>query len=166
MAKRKTSQKRARGRFCTISDSVITCANFAKLNGSAVKLLMYAATLYRGENNGDLCLASQAKKACDWESKSQLENARDELEHYGFITKTKQGRRRAPNLYALNWFAIDPCGGKHHVQATTQATEAYLIEQPEWQRSKTKKRSSIQEQTVVSIQTGEVFEHEYEETGA
>ena len=54
-----------------------------------------------------------------WKSNDQLRKALSELMHYGFLVKTRQGGRNLCSLYyALGWYAIDHCKGKHDAMET------------------------------------------------
>jgi hypothetical protein len=77
---------------------------------------------YRGTNNGDLDVtATNAKRNGCPISPAMLLRGAVELETAGFIIKTRQGGRHRASLYALSWFAIDECGGKLDIPATTVA---------------------------------------------
>ena len=58
-------------------------------------------------------------KARGWRSNDQLRKALAELEYYEFLTMTRQGGRNHCSLFALGWFAIDHCKGKHDCKETT-----------------------------------------------
>jgi hypothetical protein len=66
-------------------------------------------------------------KARGWASKETLWNATEELEHYGFIKKTRQGGRHACSLYAVTWWSIDECGGKLEIPSTRAASNEWKV---------------------------------------
>ena len=102
-----------RAPFLKLRWDIIDSENFQRLSGIAVKLLVFLARQYRGNNNGDLSATwKMVKDTNTFASKSTLFKALAELEHYGMIVKTRQGRRDGGgicNLYALTWEAIDHC---------------------------------------------------------
>ena len=88
--------------------------NFRRLSPRAVKLLMNVSASYSGFNNGDLAVTLTVMGPFGWKSNDQLRKALSELMHYGFLVKTRQGGRNLCSLYyALGWYAIDHCKGKH-----------------------------------------------------
>ena len=97
---------------------VMDSPNYRALSHRAVRLLMDIARQYNGSNNGDLCATYSGMKARGWTSKDQLFKSLVELEYYGFIVKSRQGGKHRCNLYALTWFNIDECKGKHELRAT------------------------------------------------
>lgn len=87
-------------------------ANFTRLSGNAVKLLIDIASQYRGANNGDLAASWRLMSARGWKCKRALDLAKLELIHYGWLLETRKGGRRVCSLYALSWQKIDYCNGK------------------------------------------------------
>ena len=91
-------------------------ADYKSIGGNAVKVLLWLAHAYRGNNNGDLSAThSQAK---DWgiRGKDTLTNAINQLVTAGLIVRTREGRFTNPGgccaLYALTWESVDECPGK------------------------------------------------------
>ena len=102
--------KRDRGRFLTLPATVLESQSYARLTPYAVKLLLDIGSQYRGDNNGDLCVAWKIMKVKGWRSEATLAKAKQALLQAGFIAETRKGYR--PNvcsLYALTWHALDPC---------------------------------------------------------
>lgn len=91
--------------------------NFAQLSTTARALLFEFLGQYRGNNNGDLCCAFSLLKRRGWKSRDTIERARTELEKFGWIVRSRQGGRNAPNLYALTFIDIHECGGKLEIKA-------------------------------------------------
>jgi hypothetical protein len=89
---------------------------YAALSPRAVKALIDLLTQYRGANNGDLCAAWSIMRKRGWSSKDQLVKAIRELLESGWIIVTRPGGRRITTLYALTFFPIDDCNGKHDVK--------------------------------------------------
>jgi len=112
----------------TLPKDMVLHANFLALSSDAVKLLIDIQTQYRGKNNGDLSADLTTMKKRGWKQgqKRKLFNARKELEHYGFLVVTKQGGRNGPTLYALSYFAIDWCNGKHFAKVTDQPQDDWM----------------------------------------
>lgn len=109
--------RRESGTFYALPTAILASESFRQLSNKACKLFLDLLTQIRmkpggPDNNGDLCITLSVMKQRGWKSKQQLEEARDELEHYGFIVLTRQGGKRIPNLYGFTWWAINECGGK------------------------------------------------------
>lgn len=85
---------------------------YTALSLPARALLVEFLGQYRGNNNGDLTCAYAVLGLRGWKARSTIERAAKELEHYGWIIRTRQGGRNMPNLYAVTWQPIDECGGK------------------------------------------------------
>ena len=124
----KAKGRKGSGHFAAVPHAVITSPNFQKMQGNAVKLLVQMIDQLRfgkdkaTTNNGDLCVSWTLMKEQGWKSKATLQNARDELIHYGFISLTRRGLtvvRGTPNLYAVTFHRIDECGGKLDVSSTS-----------------------------------------------
>jgi hypothetical protein len=90
-----------------------------------VKLLIDIGAQYRGDNNGDLTTAWSVKKERGWKSRDTLSRAQKELEAGGWISRTRQGGRNMPTLWALSFCAIDECKGKLDVASTTVPSNAW-----------------------------------------
>lgn len=100
--------------FIQIPHYVLDSPQWAELPGNGVKLLMELARQYRGTNNGDLSATMSMMKERGWTSDPTLWKHLRDLEARGWIVKTRQGGRHVGcNLYAVTWWPVDDCGGKH-----------------------------------------------------
>lgn len=136
MSKQSYPRSKGRGKgksppFVRLFNRMIDSPNYAKLSGRAVKLLVDATRQYKGVNNGDLCLTRSVMRRWGWTSNDQLQKAILELEHYGFLVKSRQGGRNLASLYALTFHPIDCCSGKHELKETRKASNEWEIEQNE-----------------------------------
>lgn len=111
-------KQRERGGFVPIPFAVLRSQSWPKLSGHAVKLMFDLLAQYRGDNNGDLCMAWTLMKERGWRSRDTLGKARAELLTGDWITITRQGGRHAPSLYAVTFFSIHECKGKLDVSPT------------------------------------------------
>lgn len=91
--------------------------NFWRLTLPARALLFEFVGQLRRANNGDLSCAFALLKPRGWRSRDTIERARKELEDIGWIIRSRQGGRNAPNLYALTFLSIEHCGGKLDIPA-------------------------------------------------
>ena len=119
-------------RFLKLNYPIINSTNFDMLTGSALKLLIYIASQYNGNNNGDLSAAYSGLSQRGWKSSTTLADAIDCLVHYGFIVKTRQGGKNKCNLFAVTWYEINPCHGKLDVSCTTKASHKWKDEVEKW----------------------------------
>lgn len=103
--------------------------NYARLPPRAVKLLLDVLRFYNGRNNGDISITWSTMRPLGWKSKDQLQKATIELEHHGFIKKSRQGGRHLCSLYALTFFSVDECGGKHELTPSSSATNEWRVTQ-------------------------------------
>ena len=104
--------KRERGGFVALPNAVLRSESWARLSGHGVKLLMDLAGQYKGDNNGDLCMAWTIMSKRGWRSRDTLSKARNELLEEGWIILTRQGGRHQPSLYGITFYGIDECHGK------------------------------------------------------
>lgn len=114
----RASREKLKGRtgpgFLQMYRFVLDSPEWADLPATSVKLLMELARQYRGNNNGDLSVTLSMLKGRGWTSEDTLRKHLHELEERGWIVKTRQGGRHIGcNLYAVTWWPIDDCGGKH-----------------------------------------------------
>jgi hypothetical protein len=109
---------------------VMDAPSFLKLSARAIKLLVNIARQYNGNNNGDLCVTAKVMKPRGWRSNDQLRKALEELEHFGFVVKSRQGGRHKCSLYALTFFPIDHCGGKHDLIASQTPLNHWKVDKP------------------------------------
>ena len=133
---------------------VTSCANYRKLTYPGRALLHDAATLFTGQNNGNICLAHSLLEPMGW-GKRALLRARRELSYYRFIIMTKRGTNRKPDLFALAWVNIHLCNGNHSAQHTQEPAAGYLDERRTYAPGKP---PTIQADTVRVMTTGEIPE--------
>lgn len=116
------------GAFIKLPLSVLSGAAFIGLSAHARMLLFDLAAQYRGNNNGDLCMAFKLMKPRGWKSEPTLNKAKRELLEAGLIVEARKGAR--PNkcaLIALTWYALDDCGGKLDINARSFPRGAYKL---------------------------------------
>lgn len=112
--KRRRRQKgRASGGFIILPHSLLRSPEFGRLSGKAVKLLIELAGLYNGSNNGDLSAAYSVLKGRGWRSAGTLAAAILELRTARFLVTTRHGGKHRCSLYAITWWPVDDCKGKH-----------------------------------------------------
>lgn len=104
--------------------------SYARLPPRAVKLLLDVLRFYNGRNNGDIAITRKLMLPLGWRSKDQLHKATIELEHYGFLKKSRQGGRHLCSLFALTFLPVDECGGKHDLTPSKTATDEWKVKQP------------------------------------
>ena len=130
-------RKRASHRsFMGMPWTVIRHRSFGQLTGHGVKLLIELREQYHGYNNGDLDATWTRMQVRGWRSKETLYSAIHELIYYGFITRTRKGKKLGgihyPSLYALTWEAIDYCG--KGFEGTALPSHNWKLERPRWRR--------------------------------
>ena len=123
MNRQKAKGRRESGPFVPLPCSVLNNKNFITLSYKANKLIMDMASQLRFSssgptNNGDISIAWSVMQKRGWKSKETLQNAANELQHFGFIKLTRQGGRHKCSLFALTWWAINDCGGKLECRET------------------------------------------------
>lgn len=107
--------------FLGIPREVVDSVQFGDLSAHGTKLLIELARQYRGKNNGDFSASYAQVKKRGWRSPSTLDRAKKELIAAGFVMVTRQGGRHRCSLYAVTWWSIDDCGGKHDEPPTAAA---------------------------------------------
>jgi hypothetical protein len=129
--------RRESGSYVALPHSLLQHENFAKLSPRATKLFLDLASVYKGNNNGDMSIArlftegkivkgeKERQGGRGWTSRDQVYKALQELLDRGFAIKTRQGGRSQCCLYALTIWAIDECKGKLDVSATRVASNAW-----------------------------------------
>lgn len=122
------------GTFFGLPHAVMDCQNFVRLSSGATKLLLDLGRQYNGKNNGNLCAAYSVMRKRGWKSSGSLQNAKDELHHYGFIELTQIGGRNRPNLYALTWHPINEIKGKPDISETGVASRLWQETQPPFKK--------------------------------
>lgn len=111
---------RGGGNFLPIPADVLTSPALASLSPYACKLLFDIASQWRLGHNGDMGASfEKVMRPRGWKSKDTLFKALKELCESGLINLTRQGGMHQCSLFALGWLAIDECGGKLDVKATT-----------------------------------------------
>ncbi len=114
--------------FVMIPHFVLESPQWGQMDAFALKLLWELARQYRGNNNGDLSATAEMLKdrSATWSSKDTLPKKLRYLEDRGWIIKTRQGGRHIGcNLYAITWWPVDGCGGKHQHPSETKASHAW-----------------------------------------
>lgn len=111
-------KKRERGGFVTLPYILLRSDPFVALSAHAKALLLDLLAQYKGDNNGDLCLAWSVMKLRGWKSEATLNKAKRELLAKDFIMVTRQGGKHRASLYALTFYSIDECKGKLDVPPT------------------------------------------------
>jgi len=120
--------KRDGGGHVAIPFAVLNGAAYLGLNAHARMLLWDLAAQYRGNNNGDLCMAWKLMRPRGWKSEETLNKAKLELQEARLIVETRKGAR--PNkcsLFALTWYALDDCNGKLDMSARSFPRGAYKL---------------------------------------
>lgn len=107
---------------------IINSEQYARLSHKAVKLLVDVLEQYNGGNNGDLCITMSVMKKKGWISSGTLHAAKDELVNKGWLELTRQGGRHKCSLYAVSFYKIDECGGKHDRRCTTTPSNSWKVE--------------------------------------
>lgn len=130
---------------------VLDGAAYLGLNAHARMLLWDLAAQYRGNNNGDLCMAWKLMRKRGWKSEETLNKAKLELLESCLIVETRKGAR--PNkcsLFALTWYALDDCDGKLDMSARSFPRGAYkLKDRPPVMVSSGRKNASLTTAGVV-----------------
>lgn len=148
--------RREGGAFLALPVSVLSHKNFYLLSGSGMKLLFELLSQIRLKkggvvNNGDLCAAWTVMGKRGWRSRDTLYWAIQELLHYGWIFKTRQGGRKMPTLYAVTFFAVNECRGKLDCSETRTAQGDWKKEVTKWIRPKRKtKEKSVKKLNSVT----------------
>ncbi len=122
--------KRERGGFVALPHVVLRSVTYAKLSPRAVKLLMDMLSQYKGDNNGDLCIAWKLMKERAWRSQTTLNKAKKELLEREWIEVTRYGGMNRPTLYAITFLAVDDCKGKIDIPATHSPKSLWRRHEP------------------------------------
>jgi len=134
-AKRQRSKlNKVGGAFLALPHGMLNSVNFKALSPKAVKLLLDISVQYYGTNNGDLQATWTHMNARGWKSRETLDTALRELQHYGFIEKTRQGGLNKCSLFAVTWRVIDDCGDKYDagVKPTNSASNEWKMSKARW----------------------------------
>jgi hypothetical protein len=140
--------------FVRIPHDVQDSENWKVCGGTAIKLLCALVRQYRGNNNGDLGASIRVLGPRGWRSSSTLDRSLRELEHYGFIVKTRQGGQNTAGLFAITWQPIDECGGKHNFGSTAVASDEWKQTKPRFKPPKKKKASAAKKNASSSPESG------------
>jgi len=135
MAKSYTKAKgRAeKGRFVALPHHCLNHENYICMTYKAKALFVNLLLQYNGSNNGDLCIAFSLMKKQGWNSKQTLFLAMDELQHYGWVVRTRTGgMNNTPHLYAMTFLAVDECKGKLDINATKTASGIWKNKVGKW----------------------------------
>ena len=116
---RRSKGRRVTAQFARLPHRLLNHESFRTLSPRATKFLVDLAAQYNGYNNGDLSATKKTMLDRGWNSSDQLNKAKREAEERGLIRVTRQGGRNRCNLYALTWFQIDECRGKHDATPTS-----------------------------------------------
>ncbi len=120
-ALKSAKEARGGGQFLALNRNVLESQALADLSPYAAKLLLDIASQWRLGNNGDASTAyERVMRSRGWKSKETLYKAIKELQESGLIVLTRQGGLHQCSLYGLGWLAIDECGGKLDMGATTR----------------------------------------------
>ena len=119
------------GGFLRLPLSVLESRAYLDASKQARALLIDLAMQYKGNNNGDLCVAWKLMHPRGWRSEATLMKAKCELLELGLIVETRKGGR--PNkatLYAVTWCDLDDCGGKLEMTPRSFPRGAYKLRNP------------------------------------
>ena len=116
--------------FVQVFHHLIDSENYRSLSPRAVKLLIDVLRFYNRRNNGDLAITPKLMKPMGWTSNDQLAKATIELEHYGFLKKSRQGGRHVCNLFAVTFYPVNECDGKHELTPSKIPTNEWQEAQP------------------------------------
>jgi hypothetical protein len=117
--------RRDNGTFFRVPTAVLDSPNYAGLSLKARALLLDMGSQFRGNNNGDCCVAWSWARKRGWRSKDTVRRAMLELLAAGMIELTRQGSLDWPSLFAFTWIEIHECGGKLDVAATVAPSNAW-----------------------------------------
>jgi hypothetical protein len=104
--------------FIGIPKRALDSKAFGSLSAHATKLALDLARQYRGNNNGDFSAAWADMRQRGWRSPGTLHAAKKQLVASGFGLLTRQGGKNSCSLFALTWWPIDECLGKHDEMPT------------------------------------------------
>lgn len=138
------SKKSKPERFAGLPIKVLHSPNYIRLSAHAKVLLMDIRLQFNGYNNGNLIATWSHMERRGWKSKETLNQALAELLHYGFIERTRKGKRiggkHHPSLYALTWESIHDCGKGY--PARLIPSHAWSEAREPWQRPRRPRRQT------------------------
>lgn len=119
--------------FAGIPNRVMEHADFKRLSANSVRLLLWFAYQYKGNNNGKLCAVHSQLHDKGFKSKSTLSAALKELLQKGFIELSKGSgigkNGRTPNYYALTYESVDEVHGfEMDIKPTRKALRSFIDE--------------------------------------
>lgn len=110
--------RKSKGRFLSLPHDALNHPKYISLSYSSKSLLIEIAMQYNGFNNGDISIPWSRMQKRGWRSEDTLNKNKKELIGKGFITQTRQGGKNRCSLFAINWEAINECGGKLDISST------------------------------------------------
>jgi hypothetical protein len=147
--------------FLKLLHHVVASPQFGALKGSALKMLIDLACQFNGKNNGDLSPAL-LRKSGRWKSEAKINFAIAYLLQHYWLVKTKQGGMGIGcNLYAVTWWPIDACDGKHDQPAEQSASNLWGKKLPHLKQVVSTPETGVRDQQNCSN-----IDHLTPETGA
>jgi hypothetical protein len=120
-------EARGGGAFLPFRTDMLHSQALKKLSPYATKLLLDLASQWQLGRNGDASAAfEKVMRPRGWRSKATLHKSLKELLASGLIVMTRQGSLHECSLFGLGWLAIDECGGKLDMKATTRPLNDWL----------------------------------------
>lgn len=114
--------------YVQVPHYVLESQQWGQMDAFAMKLLFELARQFKGHNNGDLSATVEMlrDRSATWASKDTLPKKLRYLEDHGWIVKTRQGGRHIGcNLYAITWWPVDACEGKHQHPVERKASNLW-----------------------------------------
>lgn len=121
---------REAGGFAALPHCVLRSVGITKLSAHASKLLLDLLAQWRGDNNGTLCCAWVVMQTRGWRSRETLDRARRELVASDFLMVTRPGGNHRPTLYALTFYRLDVCKGRHDTPPTLTPPSTWFKHEP------------------------------------
>ena len=136
--------------FLKLLHHVVASPQFGALKGSALKMLIDLACQFNGKNNGDLSPAL-LRKSGRWKSEAKINFAITCLLEHNWLVKTKQGGMGIGcNLYAVTWWPINSCNGKHDQAAEQVASNLWAKKLPHLKQVVSTPETGVREQPIRS----------------
>lgn len=125
-SRRKRPTGRVEGGFLALPWDVLDSAAYARLSGSAVRLLLELGRQFVRDNNGRLLTSMAHLSKRGWTSAGTVTKAVRELEAAGFIHQTVKGHRpNRASWWAVTWQNLDRIPGYDPGAAETFRRGAY-----------------------------------------
>lgn len=118
--------KKAKGGFTGIPRFVHSSKQWASLTPSQKSLLVDIYFQYRKYNNGDLTAAFSVLKKHGWKNQGTISKNLKQLVKKGFLIETRRRKQRRCALYAVSWYQIDDCNGKHELGETRDYINQFM----------------------------------------